>query len=207
MIEDGHTVSRCTLSGGEPLLNGEIQEIIYEADRLPGLRNGRVLTNDICKDGVRKTLKLPRRWHWVPAPIDDPSDKKSGKEVHVPFFISPADHGIEASWDNCSVRGYCGKGLDSHGFSMCGVAPTIGRIIGVNPYWQDGLQPLRKIEEICKHCIYGMSDRRSTRRFCRRASNGKIEAISPTFAEGLKRHKEKAMEFNRFGQQLHQVEL
>lgn len=200
----GHYVTRCTLSGGEPLLNPYLQEIIQEADKLPGLRHGRVLTNDVERDGVRKTLKLPKRWEWVPAPIDDPTDPLSGKDQHEPFFVSPADHGIHATWDNCSVRGYCGKGFDAYGWSMCGVAATIGRIIGVDPYWHDGIQSHRKQEEICKHCIYGLT-RRQNKKLCSRVHNGELERISPTYKEGLKRHRKTPMEFERFSERVYEL--
>ena len=199
IIEQGKTIRRVTLGGGEPLLNPELQEIINEFDRLPGLRLGRVLSNGQERGEPRKKIKLPRRWKWVTAPLDDPSDPLSGKDAHEPFFISPADYGLHSEWENCTVKSFCGRGLDAYGFSMCGVAATIGRLIGVDPYWQDGPQRHRKIEEICKHCVYGLEGRRKAQaEFTGRVHKGEIPAISPTFQEGLAKHRSEPMEFDRF---------
>jgi len=84
---------------------------------------------------------------------------------------------------------------------MCGVAPTIGRIIGVDPYWNDGLHPKRKLEEICKHCIYGMpGESKKVRRnnqanLIKRAMQD--GPISKTYQEGVKRHRRDPMSFEK----------
>jgi hypothetical protein len=214
IIKQGKTISRCTLGGGEPLLNKELPEIINEFDRLPGLKRGRVLTNGQQREGPRLSIQLPKRWKWITAPIVDPSNPKSGKAEHVPFFVSPKDHGIYSAWKFCTVKGFCGKGLDAYGFSMCGVAATLARLLGINPYWQDGPQLMRKQEEICAHCPYGIqgnsrSERRANqRKLTDAAMRGEIPAISKTFQEGLKRHREQPMEFERFAEkELHQIEV
>ncbi len=201
IIKQRKRITRCTLGGGEPMLNKELQGIINEFDRLPGLRRGRVLTNGQERGGPRLTIKLPPRWIWVTAPIDDPSNPKSGKAAHDPFFISPADYGLHSEWQNCTVKSFCGRGLDAYGFSMCGVAATLGRLLGIDPYWQDGPQATRKQEEICKHCVYGMEGRRKAQaQLTGRAHRGEIEPISKSYQEGLARHREAPMEFERFAE-------
>ena len=80
------------------------------------------------------------------------------------------------------------------------LAATIGRIIGVNPYWHDGLNPLRKQEEICKHCVYGMGGDSTRNRRRRQAKfiQDADSAISEIYQEGLKRHRSEPMEFQRY---------
>lgn len=170
LIEQRVRVNRLSLSGGEPVVNRELQEIIDESARVPGLKLCRILTNDLNSTREKRSkIKLPdERFQWHVAPLDDLDDPKSGKnkkgvryrdQRHFPFWISPADIGIEASFHNCSVRKFCGRGLDNMGWSMCGQAPILGRVLGIDPYPKDGtiLEKVNQpIEEICKHCVYGM---------------------------------------------------
>ncbi len=192
VIQEGVIVSRITLSGGEPILNKELQDIIYEASRLPGLLNGRVLTNDLAKTKEQRgTYDMPEPFHWSPSPLDDPYNPTSGKNqrgiryrnrTHVKYFVSPADIGVEANFENCTVKSHCGKGLDNNGWSMCGQAPILGRILGVDPYPQEGtiLERVNKpIPEICRHCRYGVAKGQ------KHLVDEYPGDISPTFAEAF----------------------
>lgn len=195
IIERRHRVHRVTLAGGEPLLNKDLQGIIYAFDRLDSLTDGRVLTNDLLP---RDHIDIPPRWHWVPDPIDDPEDVRSGKAAHVPFFISPADHGIESKFDDCRVRGWCGRSADKHGFAMCGVAPVLGRLLKIDPYDRDDIvYGAEKPEGICQHCIYGLS-RKEQRKLTGRAERGEIAAISPTYQAGIERERKSPTKFDDF---------
>ena len=144
-IAEGITFDRVSLSGGEPIVNKELQGIINEVARIPGMTWCRVLTNVL--DSTKKKrlgIKFPdRRFKWTESPIDDTANPKSGKNmpgvryrdrVHHPFWISPADLGIEATYHNCNIRNVCGRGLDNSGYSICGQAPILGRILGIDPY-------------------------------------------------------------------------
>ena len=192
-------VSRVTISGGEPVLNRQLQGIIDEFSRLKC--RGRVLTNDMPVTlELRDAITLPVNWAWAPSPLDDPEDMKSGKNkpgvrwrnrVHTPFWVSPADEGIESKYEQCGVKYFCGKGLDSGGFSMCGQAPIIGRLLGIDPYMPNEPDILTQVitpkPEICKHCQYGLS-KRNVKWIRNRVNDGKITAISPTFAQAFEQH-------------------
>ena len=189
-------VRRLTLAGGEPLVNPHLQGILDHAARLPGLKNGRLLTNDVKRDGPRADLKLPPMFRWVPAPLD----LDTGKTQHVPFFISPKDHGLDAHYGNCTVRGYCGKGFDAFGYSMCGIAGTLGRLLGINPYSKTPIVQERRPEvlKICQHCPYGIDGRPAKYDLYRRVAKGELTAISPVYRDGLKRHRKEPMELEKW---------
>lgn len=162
---------RVSISGGEPIINPHLQEILNEAAKIETMYRCRVLTNGLNSTKERReAIKLPdERFAWAPGYLDDLDDPKSGKNkrgvryrdaVHWPFWISPADLGYEAKFENCGVRSFCGRGFDNNGFSMCGQAPILGRVLGINPYPAAGVSVREHIEtampEICKHCMYGL---------------------------------------------------
>lgn len=179
---------RLTLGGGEPVQNPELQGIINEAARFPYLKSCRVLTNDMpITIEKRAAIKLPPKFRWVPSPLRNPLDPKSGKHRHEPFFISPKDLGMKSKWSQCRVKGWCGKGLDACGWSMCGIAGTLGRLLRINPYSRDG-QTSKETPGICEHCIYGLTERELKGVF-RAARKGKIPNITETYRVGLEEHR------------------
>lgn len=199
-IDTGMRITQVTLSGGEPVLNTELQGIIYACLGLPDLLKVRVLTNDMpITLAKRDTIELPdERFRWTKAPLDDPMDYKSGKNkpgvryrdrVHVPFWVSPADIGAEANWANCTIKNHCGRGLDSSGWSMCGQAGILGRVLGINPY--DPNKPANEqvntpVEEICRHCQYGMVVKgKAKKKIAAAVAAGEMEPISKTFVDAF----------------------
>ena len=194
LIEQKVKVFRWTFCGGEPVLNSDLQGMIDEVARLKTLRIGRVLTNDMPVTKVmRDRIELPRRFRWVPNPLDDPNDPFSGKNnpkgrfrgrVHKPFWISPADIGMRAEFKNCTVRGWCGIGLDSSGWSMCGKATMLGKLLGIDPTMKEGNIEQHvdtPIEGICKHCQYGLESKAQERQIFNRYKDGEFPDISQTF--------------------------
>ena len=196
--EQHHRFLRVTISGGEPVLNRELQGIVDAAARMPGNKEGRLLTNDLPATAkLREKITLPENWHWVAAPLDDPSNPLSGKSdptarpsgrVHWPYFVSPADIGLDATWEKCETRGWCGKGLSPGGWSMCGQAPILGKLFGVETEKWDvpNIQAHvnTPIPEICRHCIYGLA--RGEQNEMRRAwQRGELPDVSPSFAAVL----------------------
>ncbi len=175
ILAEKFPTGRLSITGGEPIVSRHLQGILYEVARLP-VPKIRVYTNDLNSTREkREAIELPDdRFVWNPSPLDDLDNPLSGKNkkkdadgkairyrqrTHTPFWISPADIGIESKWEYCTVKDFCGKGLDGMGFSMCGQAPIIGRVLGINPYPKEGTileKVLKPVEEICKHCIYGM---------------------------------------------------
>lgn len=204
LTEQKVKVQRFTFCGGEPVLHRDLQDMIYEVDRLPTLGKGRVLTNDMpVTKGLRDKINLPKRFRWVPAPLDDPDDHQSGKNdpkkrnkkrIHHPFWISPHDIGEEASFENCTVRGWCGIGLDSKGWGMCGKARMLGELLGVDPMMTEGCiedHVATPFEDICKHCQYGMKGRSGPTLIFKKYQSGEIDFdISPTFEKAFAQHNE-----------------
>ncbi len=220
LIDQKIMVKRFTFCGGEPILHPDLQEMIYEVARLVpyGLQWGRVLTNDLNQSKkLRSKIDLPRKFTWVPNPLDDPNDPLSGKNdptkrgnkrFHLPFWISPHDVGIESKFDNCTTKGWCGIGLDAEGWSMCGKATLMGKLLGIDPTMKEG--DLMKhfhtpIEDICKHCQYGVGGKRhrvGKKRGMRddmvkifeKWESGEIESISKTWEEAFSRHNDPTKE-------------
>lgn len=200
LLEQKVVVKRFTFCGGEPILHKHLQQLIDEVSRLPTLRWGRVLTNGLPHTKpLRDKIVLPYRFTWVENPLDDPGDPTSGKNiasrrgnrrVHSPFWISPADIGKEANWDTCTVRGWCGVGLDSAGWSMCGKAAMFGRLFGIDPTQKEGdIESFVKtpIEDICKHCQYGLT-RKEQGEIAKRYRRGELPAVSETFQKAFGQH-------------------
>ena len=201
-VRDNMKVRRITLSGGEPILNVELQGIIDACLDFPEMAKVRVLTNDMnVSREARSKINLPdERFHWVPSPIDDLDDPYSGKNlidndrvknrIHHPFWISPDDLGMEASFKKCTIKWRCGRGVDAAGFSMCGQAGIMGRILGIDPYEHDPDASvkdhvLKPIDEICKHCKYGLN-KAEGKQFIRDTKDGTIPPeISPTWQAAI----------------------
>ena len=210
LIEQNVIVFKWTFCGGEPILHKDLQGMINEVARLPHLKQGRVLTNDLpgTKE-KRDKIILPKRFKWVPNPLDNPNDPYSGKNdptgrwrgrVHGPFWISPYDVGMEASFENCTVRGWCGIGLDAEGWSACGKAVLLGKLLGHDPTRRDGsiVEHVESpINDICKHCQYGLHPKDS-KKIDKGHREGKYPEISETY--------QKAFDGHKSGQQLVQLE-
>lgn len=205
LIEQKIHVPRFTFCGGEPCLHPQLQELINEVARLPTLRWGRVLTNAMpVSKPLRDKIVLPdRRFHWFENPLDNPEDPLSGKNDrdkrpnkrrHSPFWISPADVGKPADFDHCAVQGWCGIGLDCHGFSACGKATMFAKLLGVPGVatWEgDIMQHVKTpINDICKHCQYGLVDgKKGINEIDSRHFSGELPAVSKTFEQAFQQHR------------------
>ncbi len=201
MNEQETDIHHITFGGGEPVMNKQLQGILDHAARLTCLKRpgtARVLTNDMPSTiELRDSIRLPDiRFRWVPSPLRNPTDPKSGKDSHEPFFISPKDLGLTSKFEKCTVKGWCGKGLDACGWSMCGIAGTLGRLLGINPYTHKGFTR-EETPGICQHCIYGL-EKDDQKSIFERARNGKIPAISETYSDGLTRYRKEPKELERF---------
>jgi len=206
-VRDDMRVRRVTLSGGEPILNVELQGIIDALLGLPELAKVRVLTNDMnVSRAAREKITFPdERFHWRPSPLDDVDNPYSGKNnpvndrvknrVHYPFWISPEDVGLEATFEKCSIKWRCGRGVDSSGFSMCGQAGIMGRVLGVDPYPDDPEanvkdHVLKPVQEICRHCKYGLT-KAEGKQFIKDTNDGTIPFwMSPTYERAFAKFKE-----------------
>lgn len=200
LIEQRIHVTRFTFCGGEPILHQDLQAMVFEVARLPGLRRGRLLTNDMpVTQAKRDAIELPPHFRWVKQPLDDPTDPYSGKNkkdgrankrYHLPFWISPKDLGIQSTFEECSIRTWCGIGLDALGFSMCGKATMLARLLEQRDVarWDGdiGEHVLTPIHSICDHCQYGCT-RSTQHEIYDRHQSGELQAISETFEEAFSR--------------------
>lgn len=205
LIEQKIWVKRFTFCGGEPVLHSGLQDMIYEVSRLLdyGLVIGRVLTNDLpVAEKLREKIELPYRFKWVRNPLDNPDDplsgkndptKRNNKRYHQPFWISPADIGLDSKFEDCTVKGWCGVGLDAQGWSMCGKATMLGRLLevpGVATWDCDIADWVNTgISDICKHCQYGLKGKEPKSRIYRRYVDGELPAITETFEKAFSKHK------------------
>lgn len=206
IIEQDVYVSRFTFCGGEPILNRNLQGLIDEVARLKGLRVGRILTNGLkATENLRSRIKLPSsRFHWVVNQLDDIEDPLSGKHnpkkrpnrsFHKPFWVSPDDVGMEAGFEHCTVKGWCGVGLDPAGWSMCGKAVMFGKLLGIDEVAKkdvDIISHVRTgIEDICRHCQYGLVNGPSDEDvILKRVRSGEIPRTSQTFKDAFERNRE-----------------
>lgn len=209
LLDQKVRVLRFTFCGGEPILNRDLQLLIGEVSRLTTLRRCSVRSNGLESTRKRRSkITLPKRFRWGIAGLDNPADPTSGKtnckkrrRIHEPFWISPADIGMEASFENCGTRGWCGFGLDCHGWSICGKATVLGKLFCVDPTMQEGdieHHVSTGINEICRHCQYGLPRRRDARRIWRAHKEGKLPDISPSFEKAFARHAVAPVEFAKF---------
>lgn len=199
LIRQGIRVNRFTISGGEPVLCRDLQGILDQLDRMPGAK--RVLTTGMdVIEPLRAKIRLPKGASWVVSPLDNQANPLSGKNnrkhpsrkrYHLPYWLSPADIGLNATWEKCENRGWCGKGLDGQGWSMCGQAPILGAILGIDPY-----MPIRAggdimahvntpIPEMCKHCQYGLT-KKERKGVYEAFDRGELPEMSETFAGKLR---------------------
>ncbi len=212
LIEQEVYVTKFTFCGGEPILHKDLQEMVYEVGRLPTLRQGRLLTNGMSvSQKTRDKIILPdKRFKWVVNPLDDINDPFSGKSdpkarsnkrTHKPFWISPDDMGLESTFENCTVRGWCGIGLDSSGWSMCGKAVMFGALLGVDGAAMKEGNILEHtnipINDICKHCQYGLPSRKEKKTIWKKYRAGQIEPVSPTFEKIFEEHKGNLVQLER----------
>lgn len=187
-MHDQHIhLRKMTISGGEPVMNAELQDILFAA---PPVSEGRLLTNGLpSTQAKRDAITLPPNWRWIPAPLDNPSDPLSGKSipqetrprVHHTYWVSPADYGFSSEFEKCGTKYWCGRGLDAGGWSMCGQAPILGKLLGVDPYPADPevdilSHVMTPVPEICKHCKYGL-----TRTEQKQMDRVITDPVSPTF--------------------------
>jgi hypothetical protein len=176
----------------------------------------KVLTN-----GIAERPSLPTGARWVVDPI---LPGNTEYKDHQPFLMSPADYGIESPYlgKSCTTANVCGSVFEAFGFSFCGLAGALGRLLKINPYSEE---PTRKLNpDICKHCIYSLGRRerreledRSERTFIRRGEThggGDLPYPSPTWKaaiEEYKTNKEGRMKFPRMFDEskveVHQIEL
>lgn len=213
IIEQKLPVKRFTFCGGEPIMHPQLQELLNEVARIPRppLKIIRVLTNGLRKYALKRSaITLPDdRFHWIENPLDDIDDPLSGKNdpkqrpnrrYHLPFWISPADAGYESTFENCTVRSWCGIGLDYSGWSMCGKAALMGTLLGIDPCIRNGdiaAHVATPIPEICRHCQYGMegkTGRQGQRKHGpvyeieRRHKEGELPSVSETWQAAFDRH-------------------
>ncbi len=175
------SIYRCKVTGGEPALNEHLSEILHIfAPIVHG--PGRVLTN-ATRPKHRASVELPPGWRWRRSGLDDMSDMRSGKSYHEPFLISPRDLRIEGE-PPCDVLGRCGRVYEKEGFTFCGVAGSLGRLLDIPVHSSEPV--LDPDPRVCQHCIHSIH-RPIRDGIFEMQRQGHLPAVTPTFAAALNR--------------------
>jgi hypothetical protein len=186
MLKDRNiTLGMTRISGGEPLLHKDILAITKEVADNWNTPKLVVCTNTVIKE--RPSLVGLEAPGGVKYRMSPPSWKEMR---HRPCLISPKDLGMEpvAGFKSpCSVTTRCGRLLDKYGFSVCGNAASLGRLLRINPFHDKPIWFAPK--EMCEHCVFTLPKPKRMEVWDM-AENGKIPNPTKTFAEALERDKE-----------------
>lgn len=174
-------IRRLRVSGGEPLLHPQFVLLFHMIEELWKPIVIRVYTNNTIPfpSGVDHGYATIR-----PLPINQ-------KEIrHVPFYVSPADIGVEPKQgflDVCKMSAECGRSVNAFGFTPCMQYPHIGRMLGKDVH---AARPMLLGDlEICQHCICSLS-KRDQRWIRLKVADGKIDYPTKTYREGIVRERE-----------------
>ena len=174
-------IRRLRISGGEPLLHPLFDELLQEIMKWWNPIVIRVFTNGI----IPLSKKLDPGYGTIRL-----SGLEEKKRLHVPFYVSPVDLGIEPKHgflDACGMTKGCGRSVNAFGFTPCQLYPHIGRLLGKDVH--TARPKLFGDLEICQHCICSLS-KREQRSIHEVIANGQIKYPTKTFSEGIKREQE-----------------
>ena len=165
------SIDKVRVFGGEPLLHPEVKSICnairhyWQPKRYMG-----VFTNGIYRNNMEGIYSKIR-------PVD--------KKEHIPIMISPYDLGIFSDigfTKQCAFQNKCGNSFDCFGFTSCAMAPSFGRLFGIDVHhWAP---VLFTDPNFCRHCLWSLGS--SKQRVIKKAiNNGEIEYPSDTFRKAL----------------------
>lgn len=186
--EAGLQVEKVRITGGEPLLHPQF----VDACRIIGDTwnkdyGGRTLVFTNRKDSLPKT----EGWRYRGGSL-------TGKKIHQPPMISPADLNIKGS---CGVDTYChrqrgcGRLFDAFGFSFCIFAGPLGRLLGIDPY--EARPVLKGDPRICQHCVFAAGVKTAFALFAK-VRDKQIEYPTRTYRKALERLDNRPISFPRF---------
>jgi len=180
---EGIKVGNFRLTGGEPLLHPEIEEI------------HRIAVQEWSPDGwlrvyssglVKRVLDRKKMGGRMKFAVKKP-DKK--KETHIPIMVSPHDLGIKAyrgfrEDKLCRLQQRCGRCFDAFGFTGCPNAAALGRLFGIEVHsWEPQLVTSK---ELCCHCPHTMGQPAHVK-YGQLVRDGKLEYPTKTYKWALAR--------------------
>lgn len=177
---------RWFLTGGEPTLHPQLEDIVYQILRYRWNHNRQlevtIATNGYSDDSKKRIESLLKKHH----NLHVLNSQKTGPLQ--PTFIAPclAPRDIDPDWSDqynylgCNVSWSCGLGLNYQGFYPCSIAGAIDRVFSLN-------QSIPSLQEVS-----GESIRRRYKIFCPlcghylRLASGTEQVISSIWKEVLK---------------------
>jgi len=162
--QSGHKFTQLVISGGEPMLNPEIMEIINIliasnlAKEYQMMTNGTI--NKCLITEIEKKIKIVNSHKTLEEPY---------QSNHMSLYtVAPIDINLfgERPLENCFLLKYCGIGYSRGGFYPCVVSPVIGRIFGINGirYWKDinYTNMVKLLWQTCRYCGYYLGQTNGT---------------------------------------------
>ena len=177
-------IRRLRISGGEPLLHPDFVYMLHLIREVWKPLVVRIFTND--------TISFPSGID--PRHTMRPIDMEQKRIRHIPFYISPADLGMEPKHgflDACKMSRECGRSVNVFGFTPCMQYPHIGRMLGKDVHFSR--PKLLGDLEICQHCICSLP-KHEQRTVRSKIVNGKIDYPTKTYREGIVREREQPTE-------------
>ena len=174
----GHDVKKIKLMGGEPTIHKQLRELVDVF--MPVCKMLWVVSNALIPVG--KLPDLPQGARYKREPVNE--------KDHHPFFVSPADMGIEHEIQhplkNCKAILLCGRGVEPEGFTQCSLARTVVRALGRD---ESGIffdEPVTHDPdyEICRHCPLSLGSK-GNKALSMQVSRGDQECPTESFV-GLK---------------------
>jgi len=159
--DNNKVVERLKVVGGEPLLHPQFEEIYN-------------ILADAAEEGLIQQIKIDSNKK-TPVPHITRkckfvrwSGRSPVRKCHLPPLWSPEDHGVVVSPTirgnyikaPCDQLRRCGYSLDKYGYLPCSVAIMLVRLLNLNHLYRKDLPDKPwGLEEICKHCSFGMDSK------------------------------------------------
>lgn len=175
----GHDVKKIKLMGGEPTVHKQLRKLVDIF--LPVCQMLWVVSNAII--APERLPDLPQGAKYRREPLND--------KDHHPFFVSPADIGIEGQIQhplkNCKAILLCGRGVEPEGFTQCSLARTVVRALGGDESKLFFDEPVTHDPdyEICRHCPLSLGSK-ANKNLSLQVSRGNVPCPTKSFV-GLKR--------------------
>lgn len=172
LARSGVKVKKLKLMGGEPTVHKQLAELCEVF--LPHCTHLWVVSNGLITSDRLPTLPPPAKYKVEPL----------NRKDHHPFFVSPADIGLEGQMkplEDCAAMVLCGRGVETEGFTQCSLARTVVRALGRDESTIFSPEPvLTPDREICRHCPLSLGSKRN-KQLSLEVSRGNQECPTKSF--------------------------
>jgi len=148
----GHKFNQMAISGGEPLLNPEISEIVEILTKSNLAKRYTVLTNGTIEHNLKVEV------------FNSHKNERTQPNHTRLQGVAPIDVNLfgEKPIKQCFILHQCGLGYSRNGFYPCVISAAIGRIFGINGirYWKDinDTNLTKLLWQTCRYCGYYLCD-------------------------------------------------